>query len=74
MNSILRELLIDATEISENYEKGTFERVVDHKIFAELIVMECANVIQDFIDHRFPASEYPIRLKKYFGINYEKSN
>ena len=42
MNSILRELLIDATEISENYEKGTIERVVDYKIFAELIVMECA--------------------------------
>ena len=68
MNSILRELLIDATEISENYEKGTIERVVDHKIFAELIVTECANVIQDFIDHRFPASEYPERLKKYFGV------
>ena len=74
MNSILRELLIDATEISENYEKGTIERVVDYKIFAELIVMECANVIQDFIDHRFPASEYPERLKQYFGINYEPKN
>lgn len=68
MNSILRELLIDATEISEDFEKGTMKRVIDQNIFAELIVMECSNVIQDFVDHRFPASEYPERLKKYFGI------
>jgi hypothetical protein len=36
--------------------------------FAELIVMECAKTIQDFVDHRFPASEYPVRLKRYFGV------
>lgn len=36
--------------------------------FAELIVRECAETIQDFVDHRFPASEYPNRLKQYFGV------
>ena len=36
--------------------------------FAELIVGECAETIQDFVDHRFPASEYPSRLKRYFGV------
>ena len=36
--------------------------------FAKLIVQECALTIQDFVDHRFPASEYPTRLKKYFGV------
>ena len=36
--------------------------------FAELIVRECAETIQDFVDHRFPASEYPVRLKRYFGV------
>jgi hypothetical protein len=37
--------------------------------FAELIVKDCANTIQDFVDHRFPASEYPLRLKKSFDID-----
>jgi hypothetical protein len=36
--------------------------------FAELIVRECAETVQDFVDHRFPASEYPVRLKRYFGV------
>lgn len=36
--------------------------------FAELIINECAETIQDFVDHRFPASEYPSRLKRYFGV------
>ena len=41
---------------------------VDLEKFAELIVRECAETIQDFVDHRFPASEYPVRLKRYFGV------
>ena len=40
----------------------------DLEKFAKLIVQECAETIQDFVDHRFPASEYPVRLKRYFGI------
>jgi len=40
----------------------------DLEKFAELIVRECAETIQDFVDHRFPASEYPVRLKRYFGV------
>jgi hypothetical protein len=36
--------------------------------FAELLVKECALTIQDFVDHRFPASEYPNRLKRHFGV------
>ena len=39
-----------------------------HKKFAELIVRKCAETIQNFVDHRFPASEYPDRLKYYFGV------
>lgn len=41
---------------------------VDTEKFAKLIVQECAETVQDFVDHRFPASEYPERLKKYFGV------
>ena len=40
--------------------------MVNH--FAELIVRECAITVQDFVDHRIPASEYPERLKKHFEI------
>jgi hypothetical protein len=41
------------------------QEVID---FAEFIVQECGIVIQDFIDHRIPASEYPNLLKQHFGI------
>jgi hypothetical protein len=47
---------------------GTDEKKEFLEKFAELIVRECADVTQDFVDHRFPASEYPIRLKRYFGV------
>ncbi len=40
----------------------------DHEKFAELIVQECAGVIQDFVIMRVPASQYPALLKKYFGV------
>jgi len=33
---------------------------------SELIVRECSIIIQDFVDHRIPASEYPNRLKDHF--------
>jgi hypothetical protein len=37
--------------------------------FAELIVCECSVIIQDYVDHRIPASEYPKQLKEHFGVN-----
>jgi hypothetical protein len=36
--------------------------------FAELLINKCAETVQDFVDHRFPASEYPVRLRRYFGV------
>lgn len=36
--------------------------------YTELIIQECANTIQDMVDQRIPASEYPDRLKKHFGV------
>jgi hypothetical protein len=39
-----------------------------HQKFAELLINECAETVQDFVDHRFPASEYPVRLRRYFGV------
>ena len=48
-------------------DKLNFDSYLAEK-FAELIVRKCANTVQDFVDHRFPASEYPLRLKRYFGV------
>jgi hypothetical protein len=38
------------------------------EMLAELIVEECAYAIQDFVNHRRPASEYPELLKHHFGV------
>ena len=38
------------------------------EMLAELIVEECAYAIQDFVNHRQPASEYPELLKNHFGF------
>lgn len=63
MNERIRELALQAAA------QGIVNRdFIDVEKFAELIVQECAEVTQDFVDHRFPASEYPIRLKRYFGV------
>jgi hypothetical protein len=39
-----------------------------HK-FAELIVRECCEVVNDAVDHREPASTYATKIQKYFGVD-----
>lgn len=36
--------------------------------FAQLLVSECAVLVQDLVDRRIPASEYPDRIRKEFDI------
>lgn len=36
--------------------------------FAELIVRECAGVVQNAVDHREPASTYVDKIKQHFGV------
>ncbi len=36
--------------------------------FAELIVRECAFIVEDAVDHREPASTYVDKIKQHFGI------
>ncbi len=36
--------------------------------FAELIVKECARVVEDAVDHREPASTYVAKIKQHFGV------
>ena len=47
----------------------TQESVAKAHKFAELFIKECSATIQDFVDHRIPASEYPERLKQYYGFD-----
>ena len=36
--------------------------------FAELIVRECAGVVEDAVDHREPASTYVNKIKQHFEV------
>jgi hypothetical protein len=64
MNERVKELIQ-----AQNSDRGLLWTEEDKEEFGMLIVKECALVIQDFVDHRFPASEYSNRLKKYFGVD-----
>jgi hypothetical protein len=67
MNKRIRELY-NQSLVVQNDDAQWIENELDSEKFAELIVRECAETIQDFVDHRFPASEYPVLLKRYFGV------
>ena len=49
------------------YSEHDFDTLFNYH-FAKLVIEECAKTVQDFVDHQFPASEYPNRLKRYFGV------
>ena len=38
------------------------------KVFAELIVRECVDVVADAVDQREPASTYIGKIKEHFGV------
>ena len=38
------------------------------KKFAELIIGECAGIVEDAVDHREPASTYVGKIKEHFGV------
>lgn len=69
MNERIQELAEQSREtVSSTEFAGETWTQFDEGKFAQLIVRECAIAVQDFVDHRIPASEYPARLKKYFGV------
>ena len=67
MNDLIKDSATKAIVENISSDRWVFNDAELEK-FAQLIVQECAETIQDFVDHRFPASEYPVRLKRYFGI------
>ena len=44
------------------------QRVFDRYLFAELIVKECTNIVEDAVLHREPASTYVGKIKEHFGV------
>ena len=68
MNQRIQELMENADSWHFYDNRGQFVMEEFCEKFAEMIVNECALTIQDFVDHRTPASEYPNRLKRYFGV------
>jgi len=67
MNDLIKDLATQSIVENISSDRWVFNDAELEK-FAELLIRECAETIQDFVDHRFPASEYPVRLKRYFGI------
>lgn len=68
MNERIRELLKEATEIHDDWKTRISRPVVDYKVFAELIVQECLDIVANAVDHREPASTYVGKIKEHFGV------
>lgn len=66
MNERIKDFLDEATEIHDDRNTGVSYPVVDYKIFAELIVRECMNAVDDSGGDN---SEYHVNaIKKHFGV------
>lgn len=68
MNPQIQELALEAAG-TKKYVPPVWQFFDDElKRFAELIIKDCANIVQDSVDQRIPASEYPGIIKKHFGV------
>lgn len=66
MNERIKDFLDEATEIHDDRNTGVSYPVVDYKIFAELIVRECAKVANDNFNTGFcPVGEF---ITEHFGV------
>lgn len=64
MNKRIRELADQAGLLVHNPE-GIPSKL---EKFAELLVCDCSNTIQEYVAHRIPASEYSVRIKGHYGV------
>lgn len=65
MNERIKELLEEASEVYDYWHRGDSQRLVDHKMFAELIVRKCADIAQSTGEHGYIASQ---EMFEYFGV------
>ena len=52
----------------QNRENGTYDTRKFNLEFARLIIDICADVVEDGVDHREPASEYANKIREHFGM------
>ena len=81
MNKRIKELLEQATEVHDYWHRGESQHMVDHKMFAELIIQECiqcGNVLaKHYIDTHTEKdqamllasiADYSSEIRKHFGV------
>lgn len=68
MNERIKELLEQATEVHDYWYKGESVTMVNHKMFAELIIKECADYIRDNYDS-WDAEPLAFNMEKDFGLH-----
>ena len=52
----------------QNRENGTYDTRKFNLEFARLIIDICADVVEDGVDHREPASTYSSKIRVHFGM------
>lgn len=82
--SINKEFMQISLKVAEESEKYCVYPINTHsdqfefftEVYGEYLVSHCANLIQDMVDQRIPASEYPYKLIEHFkaGYNIEERN
>lgn len=73
MNPRIKDLLDQATEVQDDWKTGLSVYVVNHEVFAELIIQECIDIISPYtVIMSRPGEEclHPIQeIAKNFGMN-----
>ncbi len=67
MNERIRQLAEQAGYEKDMFGIGHWD-MPECKKFAELIVRECASIVEDAVNHREPASTYVDKIKEHFGV------
>ena len=55
----------------QSRENGTYDTRKFNLEFARLIIDICADVVEDGVDHREPASTYSSKIREHFGMEME---
>ena len=75
MNKPYIDLLADKAQAKvQNRENGTYETQKFNLEFARLIVEICADIVEDGVDHREPASTYSSKIREHFGMEVENES
>lgn len=75
MNQLLVENLAERiTSRVQNRENGTYDTRKFNLEFARLIVEICADIVEDGVDHREPASTYSSKIREHFGMEVENES